>query len=235
MKYFDFRVEYGLVIGLMANLSDTIFMYVMDNYQNHLVNQKYFTLSPGNTATVTFNKVVEKYLGEPHDHCTPMKDPSYRQINCLQNCTMEHVKNEYNCTLPGYYRRKDYNYCNLYGSRDIYDNFISEFSSSCLIMCKKECIVTRYNYAMVNSFDPYSIHYNENRGLINIHAYFDYISYTEISDSPKTTVASLVSSVGGSFGLFLGMSLLSVFEVVGFFMELVSIIFNKPTFFQNSE
>jgi hypothetical protein len=47
------------------------------------------------------------------------------------------------------------------------------------------------------------------------------LSYTEIIEIPNFTLISLISSFGGTLGLFLGMSLISFFEIFEFLIELI--------------
>ena len=44
-----------------------------------------------------------------------------------------------------------------------------------------------------------------------------------VEDTPKYTVASILSSVGGAIGLFLGLSIVSIFE----FLELIGMCVYK--------
>ena len=44
--------------------------------------------------------------------------------------------------------------------------------------------------------------------------YFERLEYTLISQSEKTTLSDLVANVGGTFGLFIGISFLSFLEIL---------------------
>ncbi len=45
------------------------------------------------------------------------------------------------------------------------------------------------------------------------------LKYTEISEIPKTSPVDLLSSIGGSLGLFLGLSFLSFIQVLEIVVE----------------
>ena len=63
----------------------------------------------------------------------------------------------------------------------------------------------------LSSFDKYKKHY------VAINIFYPYLEYTEISETPKTSWFDLVSQVGGSLGVFLGLSVfhfLEVFEII---------------------
>jgi hypothetical protein len=57
--------------------------------------------------------------------------------------------------------------------------------------------------------------------------FYDRLSYTEITEKPSVPFVDLVSNVGGTFGLFIGISLLSFLEVVELIYEMLSIFSNK--------
>ena len=46
-----------------------------------------------------------------------------------------------------------------------------------------------------------------------INIYYDLLEYTEIVEVEKTSLIDLFSSIGGTLGLFLGMSFLSIIEI----------------------
>ena len=52
-----------------------------------------------------------------------------------------------------------------------------------------------------------------------VRIYFDDLSYTLVSESPKTELVDMIANVGGLLGLFMGMSLLSFVEVIELFCE----------------
>ena len=53
------------------------------------------------------------------------------------------------------------------------------------------------------------------RNFASVRINFDVIQYDEFRESKAVSSAQLLGSIGGSMGLFLGISVLSVFEVVG--------------------
>ena len=62
--------------------------------------------------------------------------------------------------------------------------------------------------------------------LLNIH--FDSLSYLNYDEYPTVGVYNLVSNIGGIIGLLLGMSLLSVFEIIEIFIfNIVLIVQHK--------
>jgi hypothetical protein len=57
--------------------------------------------------------------------------------------------------------------------------------------------------------------------------FYDRLSFNEITEKPSFTFVDLISNVGGTFGLFIGISLLSFLEIVEIIYELLSIYFKN--------
>ncbi len=65
------------------------------------------------------------------------------------------------------------------------------------------------------------------QSIINLNVFYDRLSYTEITEKPSFPFVDLVSNVGGTFGLFIGISLLSLLEIVELIYEMLLIFSNK--------
>ena len=57
--------------------------------------------------------------------------------------------------------------------------------------------------------------------VISVNIFYDSLSYTMSTESPKMTVVSLLALIGGNLSLFLGISLISIFEVFQFLIEVL--------------
>ena len=76
------------------------------------------------------------------------------------------------------------------------------------------------------------------QSIVNLNVFYDRLSFTEITEKPSFHFVDLVSNVGGTFGLFIGISLLSILEMVEIVYEMFFIyfqckhdpIFSMPTF-----
>ena len=65
------------------------------------------------------------------------------------------------------------------------------------------------------------------KSVSKINIFFESLSYDISSESPQMDVISLVATMGGNLGLFLGVSLLSVGELITTLIELISLIFRQ--------
>ena len=65
------------------------------------------------------------------------------------------------------------------------------------------------------------------QSLYKIYIYFENLEYTEISQQPQYTIWNLISNIGGLFGLFLGLSLLSFVDLFQIILQLLFIFLEK--------
>ena len=128
----------------------------------------------------------------------------------------------------------------------------SQVDDKCLSLCPLECESVEYNFFAsfgnfpTENFCSLIIKYYKNlfnyqlginlsdselknyliRKSLAIDVFYSEIGYTKISESPKTSIIDLLSNVGGTLGLFVGISMLSLIEIVEILFELVIIKFN---------
>ncbi|XP_033126038.1 degenerin mec-10-like [Anneissia japonica] len=65
------------------------------------------------------------------------------------------------------------------------------------------------------------------QNLVRLEVYYEDLSYTSISESPAYTWESLFGDIGGTLGLYIGLSMLTVVEFFEFVIDLVVYIINK--------
>ena len=70
--------------------------------------------------------------------------------------------------------------------------------------------------------------YYETSNEIHISSYYRSLKYIKIKQTPKMKEFDLISNIGGIFGLFIGISFVSLFELCELLMEiLISLFINK--------
>ncbi|KAK8376859.1 hypothetical protein O3P69_010060 [Scylla paramamosain] len=75
---------------------------------------------------------------------------------------------------------------------------------------------------IVAPFPSLSPHSNSNNSdPVRLHFYMDSLSYEKIEESPAFTWNTLVCNVGGNLGLFLGMSIVTLVELLEFLIDLL--------------
>jgi len=132
-----------------------------------------------------------------------------------------------------------------------YNDYLNEISAICGPSCPLECNSGEYQIA--TSFSQYPTRQYAENSLINnpiiaskfpngtlnyeiikqsvlsLNVFYDTLSYTEYIESPKLEIFDLVSNIGGIIGVFVGASLLSVFEIVEVAIEILAVLFKKTS------
>ena len=62
------------------------------------------------------------------------------------------------------------------------------------------------------------------KSVLRVNVYYESLSYTISTESPKMDIAGLLANIGGTISLFLGVSVLSVFELVECLIEIYFIM-----------
>lgn len=173
---------------------------------------------------------------------------TYSQDECFQLCqNLKYIEtSKCNCSLPSLddvikitciSKSKKNAAC----SRDFLENFQkSNPFEICSDFCPLECDSINYEIQLdsmplptngrvsqgfyLKKFNSYE---NVSKSFISINVYYEELKYTLITQHPKMQIFGLVSSIGGIFSLFLGMSLLSFIEIFEILIESAIILFNK--------
>jgi hypothetical protein len=124
-------------------------------------------------------------------------------------------------------------------------SFGSAINDDCYDLCPIECETSEYMVSISISKYPPTTHYmnllKKNKKIINLNPeiteheltwesvlkfniFYETLSYTIITESSAINLFSLVSNLGGTIGLFLGMSLLSFIEILELILRIVTIL-----------
>jgi glutaredoxin 2 len=178
---------------------------------------------------------------------------SYTRADCISLCRQLQIEKECKCYDLYHPRINSNTFCNSTREKDcsrsqtkIFDG--SDLSSECNQMCPFECkkVIFSTIHSQINEFSnekaqEYFEHkllkskyeqFNSSladvkQSIINLNVFYDRLSFTQITEKPSFPFVDLISNVGGTFGLFLGISLLSFLEVVEIIYELLLIFSNK--------
>lgn len=170
---------------------------------------------------------------------------TYRQKNCFDTCACKAISVTCGCTCPGVYETSSSTNCY---DQNCFKNQLTSFNSTeeCSRDCPLECDTSSYSTSVQtlsylftgpstfdkkmfndfiklfkNSLDPLNM--IELRG-VGLNVIMNDMRYMEITQSAKMTGTDLVSNIGGCLGLFLGMSLLSFFEIFEYLIQIVYLI-----------
>jgi len=215
---------------------------IFNHYNNHLGNS---ILISANTQTqIIISKIIEKKLGLPYNPCylnvnefpynktiinyiSQTINETYKQTNCLELCFDVYYINENPCSCQNTSIGNVWEDCfvnferkNLSGC--IFNRKLEFFRESILDKCKEYCPLECESVS-------YTVNLNmlTNRNETEIFIYYQSLKYTLISQLEKEKVFDLISNIGGIFGLFIGVSFVSLFEIGELFIEGFFILFYK--------
>lgn len=175
---------------------------------------------------------------------------NYRQESCLPICMLYTLSARCNCT-NSYDKRSTMSVsCSDKSSEKCYKSEARHFdySRECLAKCPLECEKFYYSVrkeglnfvdeiskkeqkqieAKIKEIYNVTIKYSQiSGGCIYLDFFFDVLNYMEITQYPKMDVSELLSNVGGTLGLFLGISLLTFIEIFEFSIEIINMIKGK--------
>ena len=170
---------------------------------------------------------------------------TYYQQECFTFCeNMKYIEqNLCDCTLTSY-EQNVFPFCYYDKSFECSLNFQKEFELNihkiCNEYCPLECDsfvydINHFSQAILatgnikNGFDfpEFNTYENVSRNFLAIYVYFEDLKYTLISQQPKFQIFDLISNIGGLFGLFLGMGLLSFVEIFEVLLEAALLLFKK--------
>jgi len=78
-----------------------------------------------------------------------------------------------------------------------------------------------------NGLEKFTTYEQVKKNYVTLLVYYKDLKYTLISQEPKTKLFTFISSIGGIFGLFLGISFLSFLEIFEILFEIIYILIDK--------
>ena len=178
----------------------------------------------------------------------------YKQQLCFIQCLQEMSNKTCNCTNPWFNSLLDADYCwtedQIACTNNIFDeDFITEYvPANCGQFCPLECNTTEYktSYSSAELVGDLYLEYIRERpslaeDFINrtldvetarksfsfFFVAYETLTYTYSYESPSMNIVALLANIGGTLGLFLGVSALTVCEIFEILMELILI--NRET------
>lgn len=205
--------EYNAIVSRLPPTDLRVF--VGDNYADSF--PKVLDQAPLGLTSQVFIKipVIEKKLGEPHNNCRESTNESYHQRNCIETCIYREIKNKYNCTFNSLFAISDLKVCNgpvLNQST----TFKDEFYRGCEMECPNACESTGFSTEYFSRLTPLKTSFE--------FSVLDFASL-HIKQIPKLNEFSIISNIGGCMGLFMGISFLSMVEVIEYIIDVISLPF----------
>jgi len=225
----------GLLLRLYLPKDHFLFYYISDANIKPITSEIEKHLITGTFNDLKIEKTVDAKLEFPFNNCwnlnnlpdTPLvrqlsaANITYRQVNCFEICFQSVVQNyALEHEVSGDEREKNCNkLCPLECESIQYtisDTMLSmadigngEYGSKWIPVIREKLNQT------INSTKELQQNY------LKMSVFFDSLKYTKISQTPKTTLSTLVSNLGGSTGLFLDLSFMSACRAIEFLLAIV--------------
>lgn len=208
----------GLACNIITNQAKRLYfykVYITENTINFFGNVLPFYLVPFLGNSLIIRNTIENKLPYPFNPCED-RDENYHQANCHKQCMVQLIANKCNCSFKAYYMSLNRPRCSAVETNECYEPSKTPFNDECNVQCPASCKATKYSVTQKTKDDGL-----EKQNLTNFLIYFDDLDVHQLIQVPKVNQAAFASSIGGSMGLFLGMSLFSFVEV----LELAVVIF----------
>lgn len=170
-------------------------------------------------------------------------DPQYlyRRIDCIFLCRENYVFKSIGCNYPNFQKKQYSKIClsihEIYNLLNIYSKiFTHEINELCKQECPLECDSVQYNFFSSQAYFPgpqylkeiglkNSVIENYRKSNLALNIYYDSLFYTKIDEVAKIELIDLIPNIGGTLGLFLGISLLSFVEIFEFIFLITAYFF----------
>jgi hypothetical protein len=178
----------------------------------------------------------------------------YNQAFCYKMCYQDKLLQECSCVDAKYPAIRNSLRCIYENELDCLNKFDEAFSSAnletfCEFACPIQCETisyqmstsmatypTEYYSKLLESKIDFAMKFSGNDKnffkylkdyLIKVTVNYNELEYTYVEEVAATTPDSLVGNIGGQFGLFIGISLLSVIEIVEIIIQFIFIACSK--------
>ena len=168
----------------------------------------------------------------------------YRRNDCLHLCLQSLLIKEFGCYQPIFDKLNSSNPCisadqTIKGKEFFYKEYIERYQDSyCKPKCPLGCDSVNYNSFISHGSFPTPFYMNSRvlnysdaetfkKSIVSLNIYYDSFSYTIIKELAKMDIYDLISGIGGTLGLFIGISILSVVEIFEVIFLLIKAFFKR--------
>ena len=183
--------------------------------------------------------MIVNQLEKPYSDCTIESDQPffkkfkslnyrYNRMDCRDLCKQKRIEDQCKCYFPRLLVISRNNSCvtpdefkcvDMQFAAANLDEFNNDCNELCPLECNKMILSTVYSQTTSNT--------NELRDTVEFSIFYDSLSLIEVTEYPSFGLVDFISNIGGTFGLFLGMSVLSFLELVEIFFEMIVFLLFK--------
>ncbi|XP_006815229.1 epithelial sodium channel subunit alpha-like [Saccoglossus kowalevskii] len=181
----------------------------------------------------------------------------YSQQSCEKSCFYSHVVTECGCSDAKFRYNTTYSPCTSSNEtqrecKESVENLYLEGKLSCDSDCPQRCEDDDYRMTVTSGLWPNNVYVDEiisdvqqmstdlhsrateednfaYNNLLKVNIYYEQFNYESITESPAYQAEDFLSDVGGQMGLWIGMSVITIFEFLEFVFDICSWIGRKCT------
>lgn len=219
----------------------------------HIIANRIFTHKlekPYSNCIRDFSK-FDSFDSFIYDSMQETTNYTYRQKDCIHYCIAKEMMVK--CNITGILDRYDKIWNDYWTSENsdclyrTYKNSVNKnLNEFCANYCPLECISNTFQIAtsisnFPNSYGAFTLiknkkiirKFGENytitqedlrKTMIGFEVYYDELKYTKISEVEKVKVVDLIANIGGVLGLFIGVSFLSLVEILELILEMFFVL-----------
>ena len=226
-----------LTLNVSQHKEHLFFVYVLSSHSRPFYSYPNLLISKGTFHNIVVRYNSEKLLGKPYSEClnsveqneiveeTVKYNNVYEKSKCYFICRFRYFADRYNCTYPVLQETGIEENCYEKVNETTFLKFRD--IEECSPVCPNECVTDYYTLSHQDTKDQ------ENDDFITIFMSFRERKYLNLKEIPKTNIFDLISKIGGTLGFFIGCRLLSLFDILEFFLKFLFFILNKCCSFKD--
>ena len=216
-----------------------------------IILDDFIDVSTGLETNIIVNRLIINKKERPHSQCVSDLENYdsdliklflrhglwYEQKTCSLLLGKILIALKYNCSIDGILNMNDRTPCKHIVDVDKASDILLSLEENKKFReekCPLECDSYQLNPLIYHGIGDEEIQSNKG-SMLSLNIYYDSLSYTTITETAKTEWIDLISNIGGTLGLFIGISFLTfgeIFEII--ILHFLSLIEKKKkTFFKN--
>ena len=221
------------------------------NYMS--MQRKFYSKLPKPYSDCDIDNKNPGHINSPYYNLILNSPYQYTQEMCVIQCMQKQVIEMCNCSIAIYLDLYNVSCKNENQSNCAMDTIIdAPWSNStlrnCIPQCPLECNTTELTFSttfqtssgigyanLIKSKPKLTLDFNStpineytaSNKFVQLNIYYDSLTFTTSTDSPSMDIVALLGSIGGTLGLFLGVSVLSLCELMHVLVEGSLIVKNK--------
>ncbi len=211
-------------------------IYVAPGLETYIaVSRTFITKQPAPYSNCLSDmKPFSSYSTTLFNYFTQFNVTKYEQELCINFCYQDKLIKQCGCASLIISTLNDTRYCENATEISCEQKFYTLHASSnpdnfCEDVCRPECESQKFDYSISLSKFPtedYTSLLSDQRHKLRFIVAYKDTTYTQVIETPALTFEKLLGDIGGQIDLFIGISFLSLLEVVELLVEMVMLYYD---------